>query len=63
MITRQGALTKVFGDPQKKTLKRVAGTRLRLAHAGSSTALKSDPAAVALVDEYDEMLKKRQGAR
>src|SRR5205807_1151169 len=48
---------------QKKTLKRVAGVRVRLAHAGSSTALKSDPAAVALVDEYDELLKdvKRQG--
>ena len=23
MITKQGALTKVFGDPQKKTLKRL----------------------------------------
>lgn len=42
---------------QKKTLKRVNGTTLRLAHAGSSTALKSDPASMALVDEYDEMLK------
>jgi hypothetical protein len=28
---------------QKKTLKRIAGVRVRLAHAGSSTALKSDP--------------------
>jgi phage terminase large subunit GpA-like protein len=46
---------------QKKTLKRIAGTRLRLAHAGSSTALKSDPAAIALVDEYDEMLKNVKG--
>ena len=48
---------------QKKTLKRVAGVRVRLAHAGSSTALKSDPAALALVDEYDELLRdvKRQG--
>lgn len=46
---------------QKKTLKRVAGTRLRLAHAGSSTALKSDQAAIALVDEYDEMLKNVKG--
>jgi phage terminase large subunit GpA-like protein len=41
---------------QKKTLKRVNGTRIRLAHAGSSTALKSDPAALALIDEYDGML-------
>lgn len=46
---------------QKKTLKRVAGTRIRLAHAGSSTALKSDPASIALVDEYDEMLKNVKG--
>lgn len=46
---------------QKKTLKRVNGTTLRLAHAGSSTALKSDPAAIALVDEYDEMLKNVNG--
>jgi phage terminase large subunit GpA-like protein len=48
---------------QKKTLKRIAGGRIRLAHAGSSTALKSDPAALALVDEYDELLKdvKHQG--
>lgn len=46
---------------QKKTLKRVAGVRVRLAHAGSSTALKSDPAALALVDEYDEMLANVRG--
>jgi phage terminase large subunit GpA-like protein len=46
---------------QKKTLKRVAGVRVRLAHAGSSTALKSDPAAIALVDEYDEMLSNVKG--
>lgn len=49
------------GKRQKKTLKRVAGVRVRLAHAGSSTALKSDPAALALVDEYDEMLKNVKG--
>jgi len=46
---------------QKKTLKRVAGVRLRLAHAGSSSALKSDAAAVAFVDEYDEMIKNIRG--
>lgn len=47
----------------KKTLKRIAGVRLRLAHAGSSTALKSDPAGLAFVDEYDDMLTdvKKQG--
>ncbi len=46
---------------QKKTLKRVAGVRLRLAHAGSSGALKSDAAAIALVDEYDEMMRNVRG--
>lgn len=49
------------GKRSKKTLKWVAGVRLRLAHAGSSTALKSDPAALALVDEYDEMLANVRG--
>jgi phage terminase large subunit GpA-like protein len=49
------------GKRNKKTLKYVAGVRIRLAHAGSSTALKSDPAALALVDEYDEMLANIKG--
>lgn len=51
------------GKKNKKTRKIVAGVPLRLAHAGSSTALKSDPAAIAFVDEYDEMLAnvKEQG--
>ena len=44
------------GKRMTKTRKVVAGVPLRLAHAGSSAALKSDPAALALVDEYDEML-------
>jgi phage terminase large subunit GpA-like protein len=51
----------IDGKQQKQTLKRVNGTRLRLAHAGSSTALKSDPASLALVDEYDEMLANVKG--
>ncbi len=51
----------INGKRQKRTLKRVAGVRVRLAHAGSSTALKSDPAAIALVDEYDEMLANVKG--
>lgn len=51
----------VDGKEQKKTLKRVAGVRLRLAHAGSSAALKSDAAALALVDEYDEMMNNIRG--
>lgn len=49
------------GKRMKKTLKRVAGVTVRLAHAGSSTALKSDPAGLALVDEYDEMLSNIKG--
>ena len=58
---RSKVLGGLDGKRQKKTLKRVAGVRLRLAHAGSSTALKSDPAAFALVDEYDEMLRNVKG--
>lgn len=46
---------------QKKTLKRVAGTRVRLAHAGSSTALKSDSFALALIDELDELAASVKG--
>ena len=51
----------IRGRRMKKTLKWVAGVRVRLAHAGSSAALKSDPAALALVDEYDEMAKNIKG--
>jgi len=51
----------VRGRRMKKTLKHVAGVRVRLAHAGSSTALKSDPAALALIDEYDEMMANVKG--
>ena len=43
------------GKRMTKTRKMVAGVPFRLAHAGSTTALKSDPAALALIDEYDEM--------
>ena len=49
------------GQRNKKTKKLVAGVPIRLAHAGSSTSLKSDPAAIALVDEYDEMLRNVKG--
>lgn len=42
------------GKRMTKTRKMVGGVPFRLAHSGSSTALKSDPAALALVDEYDE---------
>jgi phage terminase large subunit GpA-like protein len=49
------------GKRMKKTRKLVSGVPVRLAHAGSSTALKSDPAALALVDEYDEMMGNIRG--
>lgn len=49
------------GKRMKKTRKIVAGVPVRLAHAGSSSALKSDPAALAIVDEYDEMLANIKG--
>jgi hypothetical protein len=45
----------------KKTLNIVAGVPVRLAHAGSSPTLKSSPAALALADEYDEMLANVKG--
>ena len=51
----------VRGRRMKKTLKLVAGVRVRLAHAGSSAALKSDPAALALIDEFDEMMANVKG--
>ena len=49
------------GKRMTKTRKTVAGVPLRLAHGGSSTALKSDPAALAIIDEYDEMLANVKG--
>jgi phage terminase large subunit GpA-like protein len=49
------------GKRMKKTRKIVAGVPVRLAHGGSSTALKSDPAAIAFIDEYDELLRNVRG--
>ena len=49
------------GKRMTKTRKMIGGVSFRLAHAGSSAALKSDPAALALVDEYDEMLTNIKG--
>ena len=51
----------VRGRREKKTLKTVAGVRVHLASAVSSTSLKSDPAGFAIVDEYDEMQKNIRG--
>ena len=49
------------GKKEKKSLKIVAGVRVRLASGASSTALKSDPAALSLIDEYDEMARNIRG--
>ncbi|MCR6673242.1 terminase gpA endonuclease subunit [Devosia ginsengisoli] len=51
----------VRGRRMKKTLKYVAGVRVRLGSAGSSTSLKSDPFALGVVDEYDEMVANIKG--
>lgn len=50
------------GKRMTKTRKVIAGVPFRLAHAGSSTALKSDPAVLALVDEYDDMIANVKGS-
>ena len=49
------------GQANKKTRKLISGVPLRLAHGGSSTALKSDPAGLALTDEADELLQNVKG--
>jgi len=49
------------GRRMRLKLKNVAGVRVRLASAGSSTALKSDPFALGIVDEYDEMTANIKG--
>lgn len=45
------------GQQSTKHHKRISGVSLRLGWAGSATELASDSAAIALVDEYDRMLK------
>lgn len=49
------------GKREKKLLKIVAGVKVRLGFAGSSSSLKSDPFGLALVDEYDEMMSNIKG--
>lgn len=49
------------GKGMTKTRKVIGGMPLRLAHAGSSTALKSDPMAIALTDEADELMRNVKG--
>jgi phage terminase large subunit GpA-like protein len=50
------------GRKMKKTLKVIGGVPLRLAHGGSSSALKSDPFGLALTDEADELMNNVKGA-
>ncbi|MBX9757361.1 MAG: phage terminase large subunit family protein, partial [Beijerinckiaceae bacterium] len=49
------------GKRMTKTRKTIAGVPLRLAHAGSSSALKSDPAGLAITDEADELMANVKG--
>ena len=51
----------IRGRRMKKTLKTIAGVRVRLGSAASSTSLKSDPFAFGIVDEYDEMVANIKG--
>lgn len=57
--TLTGKVTPGWGN--KKLLKTIAGVRVRLATAGSSSALKSDPFGAGYVDEYDEMTANIKG--
>ncbi len=50
------------GTKQRKTKKIVSGVPLRLAHGGSSSALKSDPFGIAFTDEADELMANVKGA-
>lgn len=52
---------KVSARRMTKTRKVISGLPIRLAHAGSSTALKSDPFALALTDEADELMANVKG--
>jgi len=45
-----------------KTKKVISGVNLRLAHGGSSSALKSDPFGMCVTDEADELLANVKGA-
>lgn len=49
------------GKRMTKTRKIISGVPLRLAHGGSSVAIKSDPFGLALTDEADELLANVKG--
>lgn len=50
------------GKRMTKTRKVISGVPLRLAHGGSSVAIKSDPFGLALTDEADELLANVKGS-
>lgn len=50
------------GKKWKQLRKLISGVPLRLAHGGSSTAIKSDPMGLALTDEADELMANVKGA-
>lgn len=50
------------GKRSKVLRKLISGVPLRLAHGGSSVALKSDPFGLALTDEADELVANLKGA-
>lgn len=50
------------GKKWKVLRKLISGVPLRLAHGGSSTALKSDPFGMAITDEADELMANVRGA-
>jgi phage terminase large subunit GpA-like protein len=57
-----GLSAKLDRSRNKKTLKYINGVPVRLAHSSSSGgALKSDPFALAIVDEYDAMIENVHG--
>lgn len=51
-----------WGQASKKLRKLVSGVPLRLAHGGSSSAIKSDPFGLAVTDEADELMANVKGA-
>lgn len=51
-----------WGQRSTKSKKTISGVSLRLAHAGSSSQLKSDPFGLALTDEADELMANVKGA-
>ncbi|XOK12637.1 terminase gpA endonuclease subunit [Agrobacterium tumefaciens] len=49
------------GKQSKTLVKKVRGVRVRLGYAGSPASMKSDPFAIGIVDEYDEMAANIKG--